>query len=513
MWLFIVSCARSLIVRGIVFAVALAVVAGWQPASVPPARAQLVIVVDGLRPDYIDAIRMPRLAGLAARGMVFNAHHSVFPTVTRLNGASFATGTYPENHGLLGNTVFVPSVDPRRGLDTGRRENLERIAAAEGRLLTAPTLSEIFKGAGKTMMALGSGTTGAVFVLNDLVSTGGIIHPDYARPVELQQQIAARFGPAPASATPNRAQHRRVVDVYLQLVLDTYHPDVTWIWLNDPDATAHARGMSAAATRESLAIVDGEIGRIEDSLRASGRLDRTNLIVTSDHGFSAHTGALRLAVLAERFSRPMPDGSPDIVVAEGAIYLRGAVDDGRRAALVGALQHDPAVGAIFTRPKPAGGFEGSVPGTLSFDVARWNHPRAGEILVSANWTDEADAAGVKGQTAQTGVAGHGTSSPYDIHNTLIAAGPDFREHASSEVPTSNVDLAPTLLRLLGLPVPQTMTGRVIEEGLKSGPSPSSIAVTHDTLAVGTADGSYQLTARISIALGKRYLDRTEAIRK
>jgi arylsulfatase A-like enzyme len=499
--------------KAIALAVALAVVAGWQPAPIPAARTQLVIVVDGLRPDYIDASRMPRLARLAARGIVFNAHHSVFPTVTRLNGASFVTGTYPENHGLLGNTVFVPSVDPRRGLDTGRRENLERIAGAEGRLLTAPTLSEIFKIAGKTMMALGSGTTGAVFVLNDLVSTGGIIHPDYARPAELQQQIAARFGAPPSSATPNRAQHRRVVDVYLQLVLDIYHPDVTWIWLNDPDATAHAQGMGAAATRESLAIVDSEIGRIEDSLRAGGRLDRTNLIVTSDHGFSTHTGTLRLGALTEPFARPLPDGSPDIVVAEGAIYLRGAADDRRRAALVSALQRHPAVGAIFTRPRAAGGFEGSVPGTLSFDVARWNHPRAGDILVSANWTDTADAAGIKGQTTQTGVAGHGSSSPYDIHNTLIAAGPDFRERASSEVPSSNVDIAPTLLRLLGLEVPQTMTGRVLDEGLKSGPLPASIAVTHETHTVSTADGSYQLRARISIARGKRYLDATEVIRR
>jgi arylsulfatase A-like enzyme len=138
------------------------------------------------------------------------------------------------------------------------------------------------------------------------------------------------------------------------LVLDTYQPDLTWIWLNDPDATAHAHGMSAAATRESLTIVDTEIGRIEDSLRASGRLDRTNLIVTSDHGFSKHTGALRLGALAEPFARPLPDGSPDIVVAEGAIYLRGAADEGRRAALVSALQrHPPSARSSLVRSRPA----------------------------------------------------------------------------------------------------------------------------------------------------------------
>src|SRR6185295_20392385 len=133
------------------------------------------------------------------------------------------------------------------------------------------------------------------------------------------------------------------------------------------------------------------------------------------------------------------------------------------AAIVAALQRRPEVGAIFTRPGPRGGSEGVVRGTLSFDVARWNHPRAGEILVSANWTRDKNDNGYEGKTTQSGVAGHGTTSPLDVHIPLIAVGPDFREHAVSDVPTSNVDLAPTLLRLLGLRVPSTMTGRVIEE--------------------------------------------------
>src|SRR4051812_35018541 len=104
--------------KAVIAASLVAVVVGWQSPSTP-ARAQLVIVVDGLRPDHVAADRMPRLARIAARGTVFTAHHSVFPTVTRLNGASFVTGTYPETHGLLGNTVYISSVDPVRGLDTG----------------------------------------------------------------------------------------------------------------------------------------------------------------------------------------------------------------------------------------------------------------------------------------------------------------------------------------------------------------------------------------------------------
>lgn len=498
--------------RVLAAAVVAALVASAQTTAPPP--LQLVIVVDGLRPDLVTAAAMPRLTAIAKRGTVFTAHHSVFPTVTRLNGASFVTGTYPETHGLLGNTVYIPSADPLRGLDTGRRENLERIAAAEGRLLTAPTLSEIFKDARKTFVALGSGTSGAVFVLNDRVATGAVVHPDYALPADLHARIVSRFGAPPAAATPNIAQHRRVVDVFLQMTLADMRPDVAWIWLNDPDATGHARGLGAAPTRESLTLVDGEIGRIEDGLAAVNRLERTNIIVTSDHGFSTHTGALRLGALVEPFARKMPDGTSDIVVAEGAIHFRGARDPERIAAVVAALQKRPEVGAIFTRSRTNGGSEGSVAGTLSYDVARWNHARSGDILVSANWSDEANDAGIKGKTTQSSnAAGHGTSSPYDVHNTLIAAGPDFRNGATSDVPTANVDIAPTLLRLAGLPAAASMTGRVIEEGLRAGNPARRISSTHETITVRNGDGTYELRAHVSTAAGKHYLDYTEVIRR
>ena len=266
-------------------------------------------------------------------------------------------------------------------------------------------------------------------------------------------------------------------------------------------------------TRKSLTLIDTEIGRIEDTLRARGLIDRTNLLVTSDHGFSTHGGTLKLEALVEPFVRLLPDGSRDIVVAEGSIHLRGTRDPVRVAAIAAALQRRPEVGAIFTRPGPKGGSEGEVPGTLSFDVARWNHPRAGEILVSANWSRDANVAGVAGKTTQSGVAGHGSSSPYDIHNTLIAAGPDFREHATIDVPTSNVDLAPTILRLLGLKPPATMTGRAIEEAFRNGPSPSSVRVARVDETVATTDATYELTAHISIVDGRRYLDFTEVKRK
>ena len=481
-------------------------------AQAPAPHTHLVIVVDGLRPDYVTEDVMPRLYRLSRRGIVFTAHHSVFPTVTRVNASSFVTGAYPETHGLLGNTIYIPSVSTTRVLDTGERENLEAVERADGQLLTAPTLGEILQRAGRKLLGVSSGSTGSAYLLNHTVSGGALLHTDYTKPLELAPRVLAALGPPPAHATPNDPQNQRAIDAYLKIGVDDLRPDVTLMWLNDPDGTAHANGIGAPLTKRSLSLVDAGIGRIEDALLMRGRLESTNIIVTSDHGFSTETSEFNLPALVAPFAATLDDGSKDIVVAEGAVYLRSAAAKARLTDIVDVLKRRPEVGAIFTRPRQAGQPEGVVAGTLSFDVARWNHARSGDILVSANWSDKANDFGFKGTTTQDGVAGHGTSSPYDIHNTLIAAGPDFRENTASDAPTSNVDIAPTLLRLLGIPPPPTMTGRVIEEGLRGGETVRLLR-TDGGIVLGADRSGYALSAHYSNVNSARYLDYTEVKRR
>ena len=469
----------------------------------PAARQLLVIVVDGLRPDYVTPEWMPRVSRLGQRGIVFRAHHSVFPTVTRVNGSSFVTGAYPETHGLLGNTIYIPAVNPTKVLDTGSREDLLAVERTSP-LLTAPTLGEILGHAGKRLMVVSSGTSGSAYVLNHAAGNGVIIHPQFTRPESLAPRVVAAFGPLPTHALPNEAEHRRAVDAYVRFGLNELHPDVTLMWLSDPDSTAHVNGIGGPLFRQALADVDAEIGRAEDALAARGLLDRTDVILTSDHGFSTHTGEFRLDAVVKPFARTMPDGSPDIIVAEGSIYFRRAATMSRVAEVVAALQKRPEIGAIFTRA--------AVPGALSLDVARGNHPRAGDVLVSANWDAGKNAFGVAGRTTQSGAAGHGASSPYDIHNVLIAAGPDFRSGATSDAPTGNVDIAPTVLHVLGIDAPPTMTGRAILEAFRDGPAPSSLEIDQSTSTTMNRDRSYNLTVHFSTVNGHRYLDYTEVTR-
>lgn len=477
-----------------------------------PAHAQLLLVVDGLRPDSVTPDVMPRLTALGRRGIVFTAHHSVFPTVTRVNSSSMSTGAYPETHGLMGNTVYSEKTFPARGVATSDAAQLLLMEKGEGRLLTAPTLGQALQQAGKKMVVFSAGSSGSALLLNHPVYNGAVVNPEFIDPPSLTPRVLAAVGKGPAEAVPNNVRNKWAVDAYLSLGLGELKSDVAWVWFGDPDATAHQKGIGSETTAQALKYVDAEIGRIEDTLRERGVLATTNIIVVSDHGFSTHTGTLQLAQAVSAFSTPAADGTPDIVVTEGAVNFRGAVDPDRVSSIVAELQRRAEVGAIFTRPVSTGSMMGVVPGTLSFNVARWNHPRASEIMISGNWTGERNDAGLPGKTTQAGTAGHGTSSPYDVHNTLIAAGPDFREHATSSVPTSNVDLAPTLLRLLGLSVLPSMTGRSIDEALANGPPIDSIAIAHTTESARNADGSYEVIAHISTAAGTRYLDYTDVRR-
>jgi len=135
---------------------------------------------------------------------------------------------------------------------------------------------------------------------------------------------------------------------------------------------------------------------------------------------------------------------------------------------VAALQRTTGVGAIFTRASDKESFDGGVPGTLSFDAIHWDHVRSADILFSPDWTDDINAYGMRGTTASGGVAGHGSLSPWDVHNTAIAVGPDLRSGVTLDVPSANVDFAPTFLTLLDIEAPSSMQGRPLVEAFAAG---------------------------------------------
>jgi predicted AlkP superfamily pyrophosphatase or phosphodiesterase len=409
----------------------------------------------------------------------------------------------------MGNTVFFPKLDATKFFETADFTNLQKIATAEGgRLLTTPTLGELLQSAGHRMLVVGSGSSGAAFLNNPTVAGGAILHPQYTLPASLSEAMKA-LGPAPTEKTAASGIDHYAVDVLLKVGLPQIQPTVTVLWLGDLDSASHENAPGAPATVAVLRRVDAEIQRIEEGLRAANLFDSYDIWVTSDHGFSTHTGAPDVAALLKPFASR-------IVSSGGAIYVREG-DQGTVTEIVKELQHTAGVGAIFTRATKPGSFDGQVPGTLSFDAIHWQHARAAQILVSADWTDNANRYGLRGTTASNGTAGHGSSSPWDIHNTLIAAGPDLKPGLTITTPSANVDFAPTFLKLLGLPIPASMQGRPLADAFVDGkPLPAS-ALREVIHTATTGDDQYAVTGTFSVvSVGGReyrYFDGTRVVRK
>lgn len=72
----------------------------------------VLIVWDGMRPDFVSAEQTPNLFALAQSGVTFAKHHSVYPSSTEVNGAALATGVYPNRSGIMANREYRPEIDP-----------------------------------------------------------------------------------------------------------------------------------------------------------------------------------------------------------------------------------------------------------------------------------------------------------------------------------------------------------------------------------------------------------------
>jgi predicted AlkP superfamily pyrophosphatase or phosphodiesterase len=480
--------------------------------SQPVRNKTLIFFFDGLRPDYITRELMPNLAAFKEKASVGTHHHSVFPTVTRVNSASYATGSYPGTHGLLGNAVFFPAVSPKAIGTT--YEDLMKIEASESsQLLTAVSLGEVLQAAGEKMMVFSSGTTGQAFLQNHKVGHGAIINPDLILPESLKPEVMKAIGPVPQKGEGGFAKHKWVTDALLEYGLKSDGPLVSAIWLSDPDGSAHKYGMGSDQAVSALAFVDQQFKRVMDSLQARGLSSNFNMIISTDHGFVTYKGKESLTEFLIKEGLKKDKESDDVIIAEGAIFVKDHQEDNIKK-IVSALHKEDWVGAVFTKPVKKGSMQGWVKGTLSFEAIHYNHPeRSGDILVATNWNDEVNDKGYKGADFSVGVAGHGGSSPYEINITLMVSGPDFKKSYSGVLPTSNIDITPTVLGIYNLPAPSRMDGRVMTEFLqKTMNAPGKAKNEQIETSVTYPWGTYKLSLDMSVLNKYRYFNFSKAER-
>jgi arylsulfatase A-like enzyme len=107
--------------------------------------------------------------------------------------------------------------------------------------------------------------------------------------------------------------------------------------------------------------------------------------------------------------------------------------------------------------------------------------------MSFRWAEDKNQFGVPGMMdgdwqRGAGKGTHATLSKFDMHNMLIAAGPDFRRGGPDLTASGNVDLAPTILQILGINSSSAMDGRILIEALTPAGG-QALSTTTETIEV------------------------------
>jgi arylsulfatase A-like enzyme len=441
-------------------------------------RHVVVIVWDGMRPDFVTERNTPALWKLAQEGVTFQNHHSVYLTATNVNGAAMATGVYPNRNSLLANREFRPAIDARKAFENAEWPIIKKAdEVTGGKYIAAPTIAETVRAAGRRTAI--AGTKSVAFLHDRHAEWTSASLKDLVRfaaapmPAALRDETVRLLGPLPVEAgTTGDQRNTYATRALTEIMWRDGVPAFSLLWLSEPDLTQHETSPGSEPALAAIHSSDRNLALVLEALEKKKARETTDIFVVSDHGFSTIERAIdfpaelrKAGFDATAAFTETPKRGQIMVVGNGGTILFYVIEHDRDVAarLVEWLQRSDFAGVIFAREK----FDG----TFSLETVRANTADAPDVVVALRWNKKPNRFGIAGQiiadsTREPGQGTHASLSAFDVHNTLIAAGPDFRERVATTLPSGNVDIAPTVLRLLRIEPPQKFDGRVLIEGME-----------------------------------------------
>ncbi len=461
-------------------------------------RHVVVVVWDGMRPDFISEETTPTLWKLAREGVSFRNHHPVYPSATMVNGTAMVTGVYPGKSGLIANYVYRPDIEAHDAIAVENPAVVKKgDQLSNGKYISVPTIAELVQRAGGRTAVASAKTVG--LLLDRSVGIGPAkncttLFAGSALPDGVLTRIAAALGPFPsARLQKDRWTTKAVTD----FVWKDGVPAFTMLWLGEPDLTQHETAPGAPPALAAIKSSDENLAAVVSALDQQEVRKTTDVFVVSDHGFSTIGRSVDLRkilkdsgfVAKTEFDDEPKPGDIMLVGNGGSVLFYVVGQDAtvtRR--LVEFLQQSDFAGVIFTKQ--------GLPGTFHLNDAKIDNPHAPDVVMAFRWNDSKNQFGAPGMIdadwqRAAGEGTHATLSRFDMHNTLVAAGPDFRRGQIDDLPTGNVDLAPTILHILGIETAQGMDGRVLSEAM----------VNVDQVAAGRKTETKTIEAKKDFAAG------------
>jgi arylsulfatase A-like enzyme len=338
-------------------------------------------------------------------------------------------------------------------------------------------------------------------------------------------------------------------------------------WSRDPDGSQHNQGdsfgrlepgINGTTTMAAIRNADDNLRRLREALAAHDLAATTNIVVAADHGFSTVSRESRTSPaakrtyadvvpghlppgfvaldLAEALGLPLWDPGqknrrvapgehtnghgvlgPDpatpeaVVAADGGvalIYLFGAAQRTLAARTVDALMSHDYVSGVFV-DDALGEIAGTLPTSAIRLRGRAGTPRPSIVVNLRSFTTgctvDTNCSATISNAGQQGQGHHGGFGRAETFNFMAAAGPSFKRGFVDTMPVGNVDVHPTIARIMGWPrEPRgTLTGRVLEEALVNG---RTRRVAVKTLRSKPGPDGFRTVLRYQEVAGVRYFD-------
>ena len=227
----------------------------------------VMVMVDGLDPEYLESCSTPILRQLAKDGFMVEGK-AMMPTVTNVNNVSLVTGSYPETHGITSNYWFNRQADAEFYMES------EEFVQSETMFQRAASM-----GARSLLVT-------AKDKLRRLLSNGATLTVSSEQPPEW---VGQGVGPPPPIYSLEVNQW--IIDA-ARYILGQEHYDL--VYLTTTDFAMHTFAPDQPESNQHLALLDEAIGKLVDSL------PQVQVLITADHGMSPKSQMIDLPVELSR---------------------------------------------------------------------------------------------------------------------------------------------------------------------------------------------------------------------
>jgi predicted AlkP superfamily pyrophosphatase or phosphodiesterase len=422
-----------------------------------PDRANHIVIIslDGFKASALadPAVPLPTLRRLAKAGATARSMRPVNPTVTWANHTAMITGDTPAKHGVIYNGLLVrdpgmpPRVEPWRD-----KKDMVRV----------PTLYDIAHDAGLTTaqvdwVAIWNAPT-VTWEFRERPDPKGVIALEMIKAGTLSQDDVDTF------SSKNIVYRDYAWTQAAAHIIREHKPNLMMFHLLTLDSMQHRYGPGTLAGQAVMAHLDAQVAEIVRAVEQAGLGPRTTFFIVSDHGFRTVKRQVNPnAALAKAGLITVTDGKPSQadawVMSEGGTalaYVTTPDPDGRTLArLKQALTGLEGIDQIV---EPAGYAGYGLPLPKDSD-------QMGELFLTAKdgyafTAAVGDATASDAAEGSLGAHGYVNTDP-ELGAIFVASGRGIKPGVTLES-VRNVDLAPTIARLLGITL-KDPEGKVLSE--------------------------------------------------